>query len=637
MSEVEAADGVVDDPGVASTKAKSPPDVRDEIISSLLSQNEILTKEISKLTAKIDEMSLLLTSNNTNSKTRKPAPASVKKRRLRTLVADVDDVTIDDIDDESMDSVNDTLNSIDTSSNPNANATIASEIDDRSTNCTTNDAPSSNTAFTKFQKATTSAVSSFIWADVVNGIESPNSLGTNKRPVNSKSTSSYSLGTNDLSDAVHIVTPPNNNNNTISTIQQNINSTAAEPNVTNITSTGNVTNNTSTGNVTNNTFMGNVTNNTSTNNVTNSRAKPTPIQLGQMERDQYSVLLNDLSGAFETNAFRWHQLKSFSLPRIFVDDAETKTRIMNWLASKKYQFNTYAERGQRRKAFLIRGLAHGDNDNDSIIQKIRTSVSAAGVDGEFTINRFQTGFMKRSANTNAAPIYQITVAHDVPDSCLASIKAIGLYSVRFEKMKPSKVIQCRRCQRYSHTATMCAHEYRCVQCVDSHQPGCCPRATNKSIPISCCNCKAAGLDFVGHTANDNQNCNFYAKVNTGKTNTTNGTITNRSAPVPRKNDIIESVRANGPTQRNAPTTKKKKKKKNKNNNTNINNNNNNNNSNINKDNNTNNNNINRVTTSNSNSGVSENSVVNSNAGDILGELIAALTHVLDRFRQCRTN
>lgn len=205
------------------------------------------------------------------------------------------------------------------------------------------------------------------------------------------------------------------------------------------------------------------------------------------------------------------------------------------------------------------------------------------------------------------------MTHDVPDSCLAAIKTIGAFSVRSEKMKPSNVIQCRRCQRYSHTATMCAHAYRCVQCVDTHAPGCCPRTTNKAIPISCCNCKAAGLDFFGHTANDNNNCNFYKLVNDGKANNlapARATGTRQVAPIARnrptakENLIIEAVRANGPTQRNNATTSTAKKHKSKNKPKRE-----------------------VLANSNSNKKVSEKSDVIPSAGGALLELVAALTHV----------
>lgn len=370
----------------------------------------------------------------------------------------------------------------------------------------------------------------------------------------------------------------------------------------------------------------NISNNATNGNNNNNGVspRPSPIQLGQMERSQFSALLSKMTAAFDVKLFRWQQLKDTSLPRIFAADHEAKARIIDWLHNNHVPHNTYAERGQRRKAFIVRGLAHGEPNE--MCQIVHSAVASAGVRGDFTVRPFQTGYMKRNANSNQTPLYQVTVAHDVPDSYLAAIKLIGCFAVRFERMKPSSVIQCRRCQRYAHTATMCAHDYRCVQCVDAHAPGCCPRATNKSTPVACCNCKAAGLVFVGHTANDINCCNYYRRINAGKAmNAPRNTASHgaRNPQIPAHNHIIEAVHANGPSQRRSATTAKT-------NNNNINSNKKNkNNKNKNQDQPV------RGARGGPNSQVSGNSYATLTPGDALIELVSALTSVLDRFRQCQ--
>lgn len=89
----------------------------------------------------------------------------------------------------------------------------------------------------------------------------------------------------------------------------------------------------------------------------------------------------------------------------------------------------------------------------------------------------------------------------------SSVVLIDLY-------KPNTLTQCRRCQRFNHSAINCKQEYRCVKCGKSefetdeqevrtgHSPSCCPlndKMTNgKNDPINlfCCNCRQHG-----HTAN----------------------------------------------------------------------------------------------------------------------------------------
>lgn len=294
--------------------------------------------------------------------------------------------------------------------------------------------------------------------------------------------------------------------------------------------------------------------------------KPSPIQLAALDKANYAIIINGLFEKFNGQGYRWHQLKSFSLPRILTDDLGVKGKIMAWLDEKQIEYNTFAERGQKRKAFLLRGLMHGDDTFN--INSIGSALHEVGVTGNAAITRFLTGFMKRNPNDNAAPIYQITLDHDADDSNLLKIATINNFCVRFEKMKPSRVIQCHRCQRFSHTAASCSHKYRCVQCVHSHEPGSCPRLINKNLPLGCVNCADAELPHAGHTANDYHRCGFYAKINNQlaagkdnkKTDARNTVPHNVSSARFQTNKIEEQIHANNPwivqnkkKRRNTPT------------------------------------------------------------------------------------
>lgn len=288
----------------------------------------------------------------------------------------------------------------------------------------------------------------------------------------------------------------------------------------------------------------------STNSRNAKTSKPTPIQLGFP--DGYADIVAGLDRNFPNAIYRWQQFKANSLPRIFTDDIDTKDTIQKWLLASGVVFNTYAERGQKRKSFLRRGLLIHDDDYN--IGCINTTLRDAMIVGNFEISRFATGYMKRNPNDNATPIYRVVFEHDVVDASVVAIRTIGRYSVRFEKMKPSAVIQCRRCQRFAHTASNCAHNYRCVQCVTEHGPGCCPRNTNKKIILRCVNCKANGFAYDGHTANDVDNCPYYTKLTAIKNaaNTPKPTRRgNMAKNVIVPNNIFEAVAANDPTPRNS--------------------------------------------------------------------------------------
>lgn len=134
-----------------------------------------------------------------------------------------------------------------------------------------------------------------------------------------------------------------------------------------------------------------------------------------------------------------------------------------------------------------------------------------------SINRFLTPSMKRSDNPNI--LYQLVLASDADEGQLRQIKTIDNFRIKFEKMNQSKTIQCRRCQRFTHAASSCGFKYRCVQCTQTHGPGCCPRINNKKLPMGCINCLNANLPHTNHTANDLVNCGFFKKIRSSSSNT----------------------------------------------------------------------------------------------------------------------
>lgn len=280
--------------------------------------------------------------------------------------------------------------------------------------------------------------------------------------------------------------------------------------------------------------------------------KPSPIQLAAMDKTKYTQIINGLFARFGGNGYRWLQLKSFSLPRILTDDLDTKSKIKAWLDANHIEYNTFAERGQKRKAYLLRGLMHGE---DSVnLTSIDRALNDVGITGNATITRFLTGYMKRNPENKATPIYQITLDHDANDSNLLKIATINNFCVKIEKMKPSRIIQCHRCQRYSHTAAGCSHKYRCVQCIQAHEPGHCPRLVNKNLPLGCVNCAVAELSHAGHTANDFLHCAYFNKINKKTVTEENikiaAALKTPSHPTTsgrfQTNNIEEPVRANNP-------------------------------------------------------------------------------------------
>lgn len=240
----------------------------------------------------------------------------------------------------------------------------------------------------------------------------------------------------------------------------------------------------------------------------NIATKNTPIQLGINIDGDYNMILSNLRNKFGTSGYEWLQLRRGAAPRIICHGTELKNSIMEFLSECGVEFNTFAEKGCKKKAFIIRGLIHGSCDDN--IKRIANALAEYHIEGVVNISKFETPTMKRSKNST--PLYQLVLESNVDVTRLVDIKIIDSFCVRFESMHNSKVVQCRRCQRFSHTAASCAFKYRCVQCLLDHDPGSCPRITNKKIPIGCINCQAAGFKHIAHTANDLVHCEYFKSI-----------------------------------------------------------------------------------------------------------------------------
>lgn len=129
-------------------------------------------------------------------------------------------------------------------------------------------------------------------------------------------------------------------------------------------------------------------------------------------------------------------------------------------------------------------------------------------------------------------------------------------------MKPSAVIQCRRCQRYSHTAGQCAHRYRCAKCITEHEPGCCPRNTNPTISLGCINCHEAKIECEPHSANDIRNCPFFQRIDRGRKTPKlkEGTTITDTATTTVATELIENESADNKTKRLAGSRVRKQEK-----------------------------------------------------------------------------
>lgn len=190
---------------------------------------------------------------------------------------------------------------------------------------------------------------------------------------------------------------------------------------------------------------------------------------------------------------------------MFPSDAATRINVIEYLKSKKYDYNTYTPSDSKMINVLIKGLDHIESAD-----VIKCELASKGFE-PYQIKKHITGYMRK--NNAKSNLWLIVLQPNTDTQELFKIKAIDHAIVKFEFLRKPKVIQCRRCQRFNHSASNCNLPYRCVKCTESHEPGKCESTTkNNKFKPKCVNC------LGNHTANDAANCEVFKKVIASKEN-----------------------------------------------------------------------------------------------------------------------
>lgn len=172
--------------------------------------------------------------------------------------------------------------------------------------------------------------------------------------------------------------------------------------------------------------------------------KTTPIQIGNPGNNNYSGILKLIRDSFESDTYEWIQMRQSASPRVICRNQFIKNSIMQLLHDNGVEYNTFSDKFNKKKAFIIRGMVNGHDDDN--IACIRESLGEYQVSGILSVARFFTPHMKRNENSNV--LYQLVLAAGSDESQLAQIKTIDNFRVKFEKMNTTKTVQCRRCQRF---------------------------------------------------------------------------------------------------------------------------------------------------------------------------------------------
>lgn len=222
-------------------------------------------------------------------------------------------------------------------------------------------------------------------------------------------------------------------------------------------------------------------------------AKIPPIDIWTANQEATQTLIRNQMPTYSCIFNKINKTKMRVIPKT----ADVRTKLLNLLTQKQIEYNTYTPTDNKMQNVLLKGTEIHDKH---IIKEALTKV---GIQAH-NIQKFETGYMRQN-NINSN-IWQITLQPKTDTNTIINIRYIAEWSVKWEMMKKPPITQCRRCQRFNHSASNCTLSYRCVKCVESHEPGMCKldNNTNKTKP-TCVNCKGE------HTANNARLCPVYKK------------------------------------------------------------------------------------------------------------------------------
>jgi hypothetical protein len=170
--------------------------------------------------------------------------------------------------------------------------------------------------------------------------------------------------------------------------------------------------------------------------------------------------------------------------RIQPNNPDEKKKLCDKLSSLNIEYHTYTEANERKAMYVLKGL---DRLQPETVQKMLTDEKIDVNKVTFLIDNENYPSYLVSFNKGTTTISQLVNQHNI----------INHTRVKWEKLeeRTRRPTQCKRCQSWGHAAANCNRKYRCVKCLDDHEPNQCKRTKEdikKESPPSCVNCGKVG-------------------------------------------------------------------------------------------------------------------------------------------------
>lgn len=217
----------------------------------------------------------------------------------------------------------------------------------------------------------------------------------------------------------------------------------------------------------------------SSNTFKKNKAVP-PIFVSLEKCDEHTLLKTINSAEINQNSMKLFPAANQRV-RLQVNNIEDYDKVHNLLKEKRLDLHTHAVKERIKPVYIIKNLCKNFS-----LDEIKESIKEYNFEVD-QITRFETN--NHRANNIDSKMVKVTLPEMTDTKAFEKIRYLMHVRVYIESLKPALVLQCKRCQRINHSATYCTYPYRCVKCIDNHEPGQCKlNAPGNTYKPKCCNC-----------------------------------------------------------------------------------------------------------------------------------------------------
>lgn len=213
------------------------------------------------------------------------------------------------------------------------------------------------------------------------------------------------------------------------------------------------------------------------------RMKMPPINIYQQESKDIGNLLKNLLNSDQyiiKKVGRKHSVTVYNK----IDYSAVKEALQKVSAP----FYSYTPKDEKKSTYVLKGL-----DCSYTPEEILEELKNLNVKDLNFVSSFRLETNRSKKEKTQLPFIIVQISPESKPSALREIKYIFHHVVQWEKLKRQGLIQCHKCQRFTHTTANCNMDTRCVKCGENHDPtNCSLNETSGKEQLYCVLCGEHG-------------------------------------------------------------------------------------------------------------------------------------------------